>query len=162
MHKGFKKATMLNKNQKMFFLITLIWHCVERRMYVEVYEDRCAKISNLLNNMLSNRFLKVFLECRYQTRKFEECKNHLEKSLETLSRFCHQCRLRPNPSKTEVCMFHLGTHDANRKLTVQFDNTLITHVDNPKYLGMTLDWTFSYKLHLEKLEWRWTIVSTKF
>jgi hypothetical protein len=38
----------------------------------------------------------------------------------------------------------------NRKLTVQFDNTLITHVDYPKYLGMTLDRRISYKPHLEK------------
>jgi hypothetical protein len=65
--------------------------------------------------------------------------NPPRKGLETLSRFFHQCGLRPNPSKTEVCVFHLGTHDANRKLTVQFDNDpLITHVDHPKYLGMTL------------------------
>jgi hypothetical protein len=54
------------------------------------------------------------------------------------------------PKKTEACVFHLGTHDANRKLTVQFDNTLITHVYHPKYLGMTVDRTLSYKPHLEK------------
>jgi hypothetical protein len=51
----------------------------------------------------------------------------------------------------------LGTHDANRKLTVQFDNTLITHVDHPKYLGMTLDRTLSYKPQLEKLERLFTL-----
>jgi hypothetical protein len=62
----------------------------------------------------------------HQARKFEECEIHLEEGLETLSRFFHQWRLRPNPSKTEDCVFHLETHDANRKLTVQFDNTLIT------------------------------------
>jgi hypothetical protein len=89
----------------------------------------------------------------HQARKFDECEIHLEKGLETMSRFFHQYRLRPNLSKTEVCAFHLGTHDAHRKLTVQFDNDpLITHVDHPKYLGMTLDRTLSYKLHLEKLE----------
>jgi hypothetical protein len=76
---------------------------------------------------------------KHQARKFEECEIHLEEGLETLSRFFHQWRLRPNPSKTEVCVFHLGTHDANSKLTVQFDNTLITHVDHSKYLGMPLE-----------------------
>jgi hypothetical protein len=67
----------------------------------------------------------------YQARKFKECEIHLEEGLETLSRFFHQWRLRPNPSKAKVCVFQLGTHDANRKLIVQFDNTLITHVDHP-------------------------------
>jgi hypothetical protein len=86
----------------------------------------------------------------HQARKFDECEIHLEEGLETLSKFFHYWRLRPNPSKSEVCVFHLGTQDANRKLTVQFDNTLITHVDHPKYLGMTLDRTLSYKPHLEK------------
>jgi hypothetical protein len=35
-------------------------------------------------------------------------------------------------------------------LIVQFDNTLINHVDHPKYLGITLDRLFSYKPHMEK------------
>jgi hypothetical protein len=76
----------------------------------------------------------------HQARKFEECKIHLEEGLETLSRFFHQWLLRPNPSKTEFCVFLLEAHDANRKLSVQFDNTLITHVDDhSKYIGMTPD-----------------------
>jgi Reverse transcriptase (RNA-dependent DNA polymerase) len=86
----------------------------------------------------------------YQARMFEDCEIHLEEDLEALSRFFQQWRLRPNPSKTEVCVFHLGTHDANKKLTVKFDKTIITHVDCPKYLGVTLDRTLTYKPHLEK------------
>jgi hypothetical protein len=58
----------------------------------------------------------------HQAKKFEEFEIHLDEGRETLSRFFHQWRLRPNPSKTEVCVFHLRTHDAKRKLTVQFDN----------------------------------------
>jgi hypothetical protein len=46
--------------------------------------------------------------------------------------------------------FHLGTHDTNKKLKVKFDNTIITHVDCPKYFGVTLDRTLTYKPHLEK------------
>jgi hypothetical protein len=86
----------------------------------------------------------------HQERKFEECEIHLEEGLETLSRFFHKWCLRPKPSKTEVCVFHLGAHDANREMTVKFDNTLIIHVVHPKYLEMTLDRTLSYKPHLEK------------
>jgi hypothetical protein len=46
-------------------------------------------------------------------------------------------------------VFHLETHDANRMLIVQFDNTLISHVDLHKYLGMTLYRTLSYKPYLK-------------
>jgi hypothetical protein len=79
----------------------------------------CAKISNLLNNMLSNRFFQVFLQILFnlymcyfymsdlpssslilsqyaddialthQARKFEECEIHLEEGPKTLSRFFH-------------------------------------------------------------------------
>jgi hypothetical protein len=86
----------------------------------------------------------------HQANKFVKCEIHHEEGLETLSRFFHQWRLRPNPSKTQVCVFHLGTNNANRKLTVQVDNTLITHDDHPKYLEMTLDRTLSFIPHLEK------------
>jgi hypothetical protein len=47
-------------------------------------------------------------------------------------------------------VFLLETNDANRKLSVQFDKTLITAVDHPKYLVMTVDRTLSYKPYLEK------------
>jgi hypothetical protein len=121
------------------------WDCVERRNYVEVYED-CAKISNLHNNMLSNRFfqrkseqqmasIKQWFTTRqlfssdiihisdlpssslnlfeyakdimltHQARKFEDRKIHLEEGLEALSRFFHQWRLRPNPSKIKSVCF---------------------------------------------------------
>jgi hypothetical protein len=85
----------------------------------------------------------------HQARKFEECEVHLEEGLETLSRFFHQWHLCPNPSKTEVCVFHLGTHDANSKRTVQFDNTLITHVDHTSWDDSGPN-AFLYKPHLEK------------
>jgi hypothetical protein len=89
-----------------------------------------------------------------QAKKIEECEIHLEEGLEILSRFFHQWCLRPNPSKTKVYVFHLRIYDANKNLTIQFDNTLITHVDHPKYLGMTLDRPLSYKPHLENTEMR--------
>jgi hypothetical protein len=52
-----------------------------------------------------------------QARNFEECEIHIEEGFKTQRSFFHQWRLRSNPSKTEVCVFHLRTHNANRKLT---------------------------------------------
>jgi hypothetical protein len=84
---------------------------------------------------------------KHQARKFEECEIHLKESLKMLRSFFHHWRLRPSKTQGSI----LGTHYANRKLTVQFDNILFTHVDHLKYLGMTLDLdrTLSYKTHLE-------------
>jgi hypothetical protein len=88
----------------------------------------------------------------YQPRVFEDCEIHLEEDLEALSRFFHQWRLRRIRQKLEFVCFTWGTHDANKKLTVKFDNTIITQVDCPKYLGVTLDRTLTYKPHLEKVQ----------
>jgi hypothetical protein len=62
-----------------------------------------------------------------------------------LNQFFRRWRLQPNPTKTEMCVFHLTNQDANRKLKITFDSTEIQHVDHPKYLGVTLD-----RSHLEK------------
>jgi Reverse transcriptase (RNA-dependent DNA polymerase) len=86
----------------------------------------------------------------FQSSSFEECETSLESDLVILNQFFRNWRLQPNPSKTEMCVFHLGTHDANRRLKIQFDNTDIQHVDHPKYLGVTLDRTLTFKTHLEK------------
>jgi hypothetical protein len=55
-----------------------------------------------------------------------------------------------NPSKTESCVFHLNTHEANRQLDVKFTGTEIQHVKHPKYLGVTLDLTLTHNAHLPK------------
>jgi hypothetical protein len=52
--------------------------------------------------------------------------------------------------KTEICVFHLNTHAANKQLDVLFDGTSIKHVYHPKYLRVTLDRTLTFKSHLEK------------
>jgi hypothetical protein len=47
-------------------------------------------------------------------------------------------------------VFHLNTHAANKQLNVMFNGTSIKHVDHPKYLGVTLDRTITFKSHLDK------------
>jgi hypothetical protein len=107
--------------------------------------------------MLSNRFFQVFLDVvpytlskqfcilelddialAFQVDSFSECVANLEADLERMNGYFRRWRLQPNPTKTETCVFHLSTHDANRVLDVQFANTQVQHVDHPKYLGFTL------------------------
>jgi hypothetical protein len=85
----------------------------------------------------------------YQTKTFDECENNLEADIKVLNQFFHRI-LQPNPGKTEMCVFHLNTHAANKQLDVMFNGTSIKHVDHPKYLGVTLDRTLTFKFHLEK------------
>jgi hypothetical protein len=49
-----------------------------------------------------------------------------------------------------MCVFYLNSHAANKQLGLMFNGTSIKHVDHPKYLGVTLDLTLSFKFHLEK------------
>jgi hypothetical protein len=74
----------------------------------------------------------------FQSRTFEEYENNLESDLEVLNQFFCRWRLQPNPTKTEMCVFHLTNQDANRKLEITFDSTEIQHVNHPKYLGVRL------------------------
>jgi hypothetical protein len=49
-----------------------------------------------------------------------------------------------------MCVFHPNTHAAYKQLDMMFNGTSIKHVDHPKYLGVTLDWTLTFKSHIEK------------
>lgn len=92
----------------------------------------------------------------------KETETILTEDLHTLSVYFRKWRLKPNPSKTEVSCFHLSNLLANRKLNIIFENQLVNHNFNPKYLGITLDRTFVFKEHLlktaEKLKTRNNII----
>ncbi|UYV61324.1 hypothetical protein LAZ67_1004348 [Cordylochernes scorpioides] len=60
--------------------------------------------------------------------------------------------LRLNPAKSVHCCFHLNHHRAERKLNLFINNSQITHSEHPKYLGIHLDRTLTFKIHLTKLK----------
>ena len=53
-----------------------------------------------------------------------------------------------NPDKTQVTAFHLRNKEANRSLKVEWNRTKLENTPHPKYLGVTLDRTLSYKEHI--------------
>ena len=59
--------------------------------------------------------------------------------------------LRPNPTKTQISVFHLKNRHANVKLNVSWNGVELEHVVNPVYLGVTLDRSLTYKSHCEKV-----------
>jgi hypothetical protein len=68
-----------------------------------------------------------------------------------LNKYFTKWQLCPNPQKTEVCCFHLVNNQKNRKLKVVFNETTIKHNYSPTYLGVTLDSSLTFKLHIENL-----------
>ena len=80
---------------------------------------------------------------------FENTEEILTDDLAKMNNYFKQWRLKPNPNKTEVTCFHLNNKMANRQLRVYANNQLLRHNNHPKYLGVTLDRTLSFKQHLQ-------------
>lgn len=85
-----------------------------------------------------------------QHSSFEATEDTLCSDLMLLGGYFRKWRLQPNPTKTEVSCFHLCNHSAKRELNVIFEGKRISHNNYPKYLGVILDRTLSYKEHLVK------------
>lgn len=83
-----------------------------------------------------------------QDRSMEATEHILTADLERLGDYFRRWRLRPNATKTEVTCFHLDNAQAKRKLNVHFENRTLNHNSHPKYLGVTLDRTLTFKEHL--------------
>ena len=85
-----------------------------------------------------------------QHAEFEVVEESLSKALDELTPYYKVNHLRANPSKTQVCAFHLRNREAKRQLQVTWSGTALEHCEHPVYLGVTLDRTLSFKAHVEK------------
>lgn len=154
----------------------------------------CRVMSQLINNMLSDRMIQVVMNGKHSkakklnnglpqgsvlspllfnmyiadipctiSRQFayaddlaivtqhsnvNEIEATLNKDLSILSEYFDQWCLIPSTTKTETCLFHLNNRQTNITLNVSLNNSPLPHNPNPKYLGVTLDRTLSYKKHL--------------
>lgn len=85
-----------------------------------------------------------------QKDSYEAVEAKLSKTLDRIGNYYRGNYLKPNPSKTNVCAFHLRNKQANRKLVVKWEDVELTHCSTPTYLGVTLDRALTYKTHCEK------------
>lgn len=83
-----------------------------------------------------------------QNKDFSIIEDVLSNALLVLSTYYDKNCLRPNPTKTISSLFHLNNKKANYKLQVYWNGELIEFSNHPKYLGVTLDRTLSYKQHI--------------
>ena len=80
-----------------------------------------------------------------QQPSFLEVETTIEESLSELTQYYRSNNLRANPDKTKVTAFHLRNKEAKRTLKVKWNRTDLENLPHPKYLGVTLDRTLSYK-----------------
>ena len=79
---------------------------------------------------------------------FQEVEQQIEEALGELTHYYRSNSLRANPDKTQVTAFHLRNREAKRSLQVSWNGVDLENTDTPKYLGVTLDRTLSYKTHM--------------
>ena len=80
---------------------------------------------------------------------FPKVENIIEEALGNLTEYYRNNSLRANPDKTQVTAFHLRNREAKRSLKVKWNDTELENTAHPKYLGVTLDRTLSYKQHIQ-------------
>ena len=85
-----------------------------------------------------------------QGNDFNGIEASLTSALSTMTTYYDTKQLRANPSKTQVCAFHLRNQKAKRELNVVWNGTRLSNTTTPVYLGIHLDRTLCYKTHTEK------------
>ena len=83
-----------------------------------------------------------------QYHTFQEVEQQIEEALGELTHYYRSNSLRANPDKTQVTAFHLRNREAKRSLQVWWNGVDLENTETPKYLGVTLDRTLSYKTHI--------------
>lgn len=86
-----------------------------------------------------------------QSKHVLETEETLNVDLENMNVYFRKWRLCPSLSKTEVSCFHLNSKMASYNLNVIFGGVLLNHNYNPKYLGVTLDRSLTFRTHISNV-----------
>lgn len=154
-------------------LINLIENMLSNRRFKVFLGEKSSKFKFLRNGLPQGSVLAPLLfnlytsdlpqtKCRkfiyaddlaltFQHQDFVNMERVLAADLCVMNGYFKKWRLCLNPSKTEVCCFHLANNQKNRKLEVVLEGRTLKHNFYPKYLGITLDTSLTYKFHIEKL-----------
>ena len=79
---------------------------------------------------------------------FTGVEHTIEEALDELTTYYSFNSLRANSDKTQFMSFHLKIREAKRTLEFKWNNTDLENTPHPRYIGVTLDRTLSYKNHI--------------
>lgn len=86
-----------------------------------------------------------------QDKNYNQLNEILSSDMSLLIEYTRQWRLKPSITKTESSIFHLNNRESMAELEVEFDGAVLAHNPTPKYLGVFLDRTLTFRTHLQKL-----------
>ena len=86
---------------------------------------------------------------RAQLNTLSQVESTNEETFGELTEYYRNNSLRANPDKTQVTAFHLRNREENISLNVSWNGVDLDNTTCPKYLGVTLDRTLSYKQHIQ-------------
>lgn len=84
-----------------------------------------------------------------QRKIFEPLEETLNKDLDALQNYFKNWHLNLNVNKTTAVAFHLNNCEANRELKLKIGEVNIANEECPRYLGIKLDRTLTFRQHLE-------------
>ncbi|KAJ8366008.1 hypothetical protein SKAU_G00148390 [Synaphobranchus kaupii] len=76
----------------------------------------------------------------------------LNRDIGILADYLQKWPLQLSVGKTVSAAYHLNNREAKRELDVFVDNKHLESQQAPKYLGVRMDWTLSFKQHLEEVK----------
>ena len=92
----------------------------------------------------------TFAVCALQAETFSKLECTLTADLANLAKYCQLWHLKPSTSKTVTSVFHLHNNMSHCELNVHMNGQRLKHGPYAVYLGVTLDWTLSYREHLSR------------
>ena len=91
------------------------------------------------------------LALMHADRDWQAVEGALSNDMETLGEYLQTWKLKLSTTKTVSAIFHLNNKESKRELKVNFNNDILPFCSEPKYLGVTLDRSLTYRRHLKSL-----------
>ena len=111
----------------------------------------CSKFTLMTSQSIYFIYDFIYADDLYvsaQQPSFVEVETTIEEVLSELTQYYRSNNLLANPDKTQVKTFHPRNKEAKRTLKVKWNRTDLDNTSHPKYQGVTLDQTLSYKQHI--------------
>ena len=97
----------------------------------------------------NNKYIYAdYIALKTSHKGFPEIERGLSQYTDTIRTYFTNWRLKLNTTKTVSSVFHLANRKADYELNVSTCDEKLRFESTPKYLGVTLDRTLSYKQHL--------------